>query len=291
MSRHHVVQITDLHLSAERAYNYRGWKACLDHINAAQPELVVATGDLVLCDPDHAPDHAFVRAELGRITAPWAALPGNHDIGDSGPDPYMGQFITAERRGRWLEQFGADRWGRDLGAWRLLGLNAQLLGSGLELEAEQNDWLAEEVAAAAGRPLALFLHKPLFIDHPDEADAPIFCVPRAGRARVLDILAGGDLRLIACGHNHAYRTASRGRTAIVWGPSTGQWIDEEAPFQALAEPGLVHYWFDTDGVEFAWAKPDGMVASDNTALVEQHRAMRFTPPYSVAEAAAGQAAE
>ncbi|MDQ7246748.1 metallophosphoesterase family protein [Dongia sedimenti] len=283
----HVIQITDLHLSAERAYNYVGWQACLEHINQARPDFVAVTGDLVLCDPDHVPDHAFVRSQLERIEAPWAALPGNHDLGDSGPAPYMGQFITAARRARWLGHFGTDRWTRDLGRWSLIGINAQLLGSGLEAEDEQNTWLEGVIAGARGRPVALFLHKPLFLEHAAEADAPVFAVSGAGRAPVLDILAGADLRLVACGHNHCYRTVQHGRTAIVWGPSTGQLVAEEAPYHGIHEPGLVHYRFEDDRVEFALVKPAGMVASDNTRLVEQHRAMRFTPRFTVEQALAG----
>ncbi|HVZ02127.1 MAG TPA: metallophosphoesterase [Dongiaceae bacterium] len=286
MGRRLVIQITDLHLSAERAYNYAGWQACLDHINRMRPDFVAVTGDLVLCDPDHAPDHAFVRAELDRIDAPWAALPGNHDLGDSGPSPYMGQFITDSRRARWLAHFGADRWTRDLGAWRLIGINAQLLGSDLDTETEQNEWLDGVLHEAAGRPVALFLHKPLFVEHAAEIDSPVFAVTGAGRAPIMDLLAGTDLRLVACGHNHCYRTVQRGRTAIVWGPSTGQLVAEEAPYQGIHEPGLVHYWLDDDGLEFALVKPAGIVASDNTRLVEQHRAMRFTPLFSVEQALA-----
>ena len=150
MSRHTLIQVSDLHLSALRAYNYRGWAACRDHINRVRPDLVVATGDLVLCDPDHDPDHEFVAAELARLDVPWAALPGNHDIGDTGPRPYMGQWVSDARRQRYLDRVGPDWWARDLGRWRIIGLNAQLPESGLAAEAEQFAWLETELQRAAG---------------------------------------------------------------------------------------------------------------------------------------------
>src|SRR5882762_702955 len=136
MTRHHVIQVSDLHLSAARAYNQPGWEACLAHIAAERPDLVVATGDLVLDDPDLDADHAFAHRELARIAAPWLALPGNHDIGDANPAPYMGQHLDPRRLQRYLHVHGADRWTRELGAWRLIGINAMLPGSDLAAEAE-----------------------------------------------------------------------------------------------------------------------------------------------------------
>lgn len=284
MTTHRLIQVTDLHLSAERAYNYAGWARCLDHINAARPDLVVATGDLVLCDPDHGPDHQFVRSELGRIEVPWAALPGNHDIGDTGPKPYMGQWITDARRQRFLDAIGPDWWGRDLGAWRILGLNAQLPGSDLVAEEEQLDWLEREIAAAGDRPLGVFLHKPLFVNDVAEAGDPIWCVLRAGRMSLLDRLKRGNLRLIASGHAHHYRTFNFGNIAIVWAPSTALVIDDEAaPFQGLHEPGLVEYRFRGDTVEFGLVKPRGLVPSDLTELVARHGAMRKAPVLALAD--------
>jgi 3',5'-cyclic AMP phosphodiesterase CpdA len=288
MNRHHVVQVTDLHLSAERAYNYPGWSACLAHINRTRPDFVAVTGDLVLCDPDHAPDHAFVRSQLGRIEVPWAALPGNHDVGDSGPRPYMGQWITDERRRRYLDHFGADRWVRELGRWRLIGINAQLLGSGLEAEAEQRDWLRTALAEGEGRPAALFLHKPLFVHGPDEQDDPVFSVTRRGREAVLELLRAANVRLVACGHNHAYRTFTSGGIAMVWAPSSSQIMSNEVgPFHAPQVPGVVHYWFDDDKVEFGMVQPDGLAALDVAGLLDGHGAMRHAPLLPLGEAESG----
>ena len=45
--------------------------------------------------------------------------------------------------------FGPDRWCLNAGSWRLLGINAQLLGTGSPEEAEQWQWLE---ARTSGRP-------------------------------------------------------------------------------------------------------------------------------------------
>ena len=47
--------------------------------------------------------------------------------------------------------FGADRFAFDAGGWRVLGINAQLLGYGLPQEAEQDAWLDAELGAASQR--------------------------------------------------------------------------------------------------------------------------------------------
>jgi len=78
--------------------------------------------------------------------------------------------VTAERRARFVDHWGPDWWGMDAADFRLIGLNAQLMGSGLALEEEQWDYLAAEAQAARGRPVALFIHKPLFLNHPAEME-------------------------------------------------------------------------------------------------------------------------
>ena len=283
MERRHVIQITDLHLSAERAYSYPGWRACLAHINRERPDFVAVTGDLVLDDPDHDPDHAFVRAELARIEVPWA------DLGDSGPEPYMDQWITQERRGRYLSHHAADRWVHELGRWRLIGVNAQLLGSGLAAEAEQHAWLEQRLAEGRGRPLALFLHKPLFIHGHDEEDRPGWCVTRKGREAFLGLIRQANVRLVASGHAHHYRTLAVDGMSMVWAPSTAQVMRRAStPFRAVSEPGVVHYWFEDDKVEFCLVKPEGLAANDISDLVERHGAMRYAPGRPAIEVSASE---
>jgi hypothetical protein len=48
---------------------------------------------MVLDDPDAEEDHAFARAQVERITVPWRAIPGNHDVGDTQPRPYKDQAV------------------------------------------------------------------------------------------------------------------------------------------------------------------------------------------------------
>ncbi|WP_162458071.1 metallophosphoesterase family protein [Mesorhizobium tianshanense] len=278
MARHHVIQISDLHLSEERSYNQPGWEACVQYIKNSGPEFVAVTGDLVLDDPDRDEDHHFVRSQLDRISAPWASIPGNHDIGDTHPNPYMGQRFDVSRLQRYRRSFGADFWTRELGDWLLIGLNAMLPGSGLQVEAEQYEWLREIAHEDPNRPTALFLHKPLCINRIDEESSPDACVVDVGRDRLLSVMQGVNLRFVASGHNHHYRTLTSGEVKMVWAPSTAQILHMARPFTALLRPGLVNFWLDDDGsLEFGLVEPSGMVATDVTDIIRQYGAMRSAP--------------
>ncbi|MGG2362501.1 hypothetical protein ACE4Z5_26600, partial [Salmonella enterica] len=86
---------------------------------------------------------------------PFLGLPGNHDIGDHPSLTSGRQVIDDARRRRYLDRAGPDFWLHDAAGWRLIGLNALLIGSTLAAEHEQRRWLADAVAAAEGRRLAV----------------------------------------------------------------------------------------------------------------------------------------
>ena len=165
-----LIVVSDSHLSERTPEADQNWSAVLRHVDEARPDLVVHAGDLSL-DGAHDPaDLEFARARLDRLGVPWRAVPGNHDVGDNptpGHDP-----ITGHRRDRWLAAVGADRWTAELGGWRLVGFNAQLLGSGLAAEADQWDWLESQLDGA-GR-VAVLLHKPITAAEIELAAGPAY---------------------------------------------------------------------------------------------------------------------
>src|SRR5262249_31062045 len=159
-------------------------------------DLVVLGGDMVLDDPDTEEDHVFARAQVERIAAPWRAIPGNHDVGDTEPKPYKDQPITVTRRMRYLGHYGEDRWCTDLGRWRLIGLNDLLFASDLDAEREQSEWLKARLAEWPRQPIALFPHKPLCLDVLDEEVVTQSVITPVGRRRLLDVISNSDVRLI-----------------------------------------------------------------------------------------------
>lgn len=281
MTRFHLLQLSDLHLSRARPYNVANWEAWLRHIETLRPDLVVLTGDHQLDDPDDADDRAFVAEQLGRLTVPWRLVPGNHDVGDSLFEPYLDQPITEARRQGWRATFGDDWWSTDLGAWRLIGINAQLLDSGLAAEIEQARWLAACAADAGARPIALFLHKPLCLDRFDETELSRSVLTPAARAAVLGPLAGAPLRLVAAGHTHRFRSLTVGGVAMVWAPTTSQLNRNfHVPRGGDTAYGGVLYALDRDGVEWRHVEAPGSVPADLTEVMARYKAPRFAPAHA-----------
>lgn len=277
------MQVADLHLSRARSYTQAGWEACLRHINEARPDLVVFAGDQVQDDPDDADDQLFARRQLERTQAPWVALPGNHDIGDDGPAPHMEQAITPSRLAAWTRINGPDRWTRELGRWRVIGLNAMLAGGILvENEKDQLDWLDTVIADDRKRPLIIFIHKPFYLHHRNEEIDSEYLVERPGREALLARLARGNVRLIASGHAHHRRVVTIDSVPQVWAPSAA--LLGKTPsisFGGDPSPGLVRFLLDDSGdTRFEFVAPEGLAAFDATDLRRVYGTMRFAPPFA-----------
>ena len=161
-----VILVSDTHLSASAPQAQANWDAVVSYVGACAPDLVIHLGDLSLDGAHDAADLRHGRTQLDRLPAPWRAVPGNHDVGDSPlPGVLAGSNVDAARRQRWVEIVGADHWSVTVSGWMVLAVNAQLLGSGLDAEAAQWSWLEEQAGRHRGRELvALITHKP--VTHP-----------------------------------------------------------------------------------------------------------------------------
>ncbi len=252
-----ILVLSDPHLSPTHGFFWDNWATACDAANAMTPAAVVVTGDLCINGPDSDAEIAFAATALSRL-APWAlALPGNHDVGDEPPGQDAHQLVDEPRLARWNAAFGTDRWALDIGAWRLIGVNAQLFGSGLAAEATQESWLDTELTGAAGRRVALFLHKPLFIEHEDEAEPTIASLNLVPRRVLLEKLRAAQVQLVVSGHLHQYRDRTIDGIRHVWAPSTAfmashanggdirlgmlaiDFAGEEPAVELLRPPGLV----------------------------------------------------
>ena len=195
-------------------------------------------------------------------------LPGNHDIGDNptqiGPVPK--ELVSEKGRQAYLAAFGDDRWRFEAAGWCFIGLNSLVMNSGLVSEAEQFDWLAGELASSGGRPVALFLHKPIFLNAPDIPElesSAIRYVPMPARRRLVEMLRRVDLRLVASGHVHQRRDFTFGHTRHVWSPSAGFILSDRRQERiGLKEVGLVEYRFKPDSFEVRHVRAPGQVDVD-----------------------------
>jgi 3',5'-cyclic AMP phosphodiesterase CpdA len=268
-----LTQISDTHLSRNRPMLTANFAAVSDYIAAVRPDLVINSGDLAFDAPTAPDDLVFARGLHDALPVPCRFLPGNHDIGDNPPQfgAPPADVVTEPKRQAYLAVAGADRWRFEAAGWCFIGLNSLVSHSGLASEAEQLDWLASELATTAGRPVALFLHKPLYLNGPGDpelAASAIRYIPPPARRKLLDLLGIADVRLVASGHVHQRRDYTADGIRHIWAPSTGFIISDQRQERiGLKEVGLIDYRFQPDGFEVRHVRAPGQVDIDLDALL------------------------
>jgi 3',5'-cyclic AMP phosphodiesterase CpdA len=273
MTPFRLTQISDTHLARRLQKLTDNFHRVAEHIDATRPDLVINSGDVAFDGPTSRADLEFAKGLHAELPVPCRYLPGNHDIGDNptaiGPVPT--QPTTEPNRQGFVDVFGEDRWRFDEAGWCFIGLNSLIMNTGLGSEAEQFDWLASELARTNGKPVALFVHKPLYLNAPDDpelASSAIRYVPQPARQRLIEMFGAVDLRLIASGHVHQRRDFTYGRVRHVWAPSAGFIISDARQERiALKETGLVEYRFTPDSFEVRHVRAPGQVDVDLDELL------------------------
>jgi alkaline phosphatase D len=255
-----IAQISDTHLGARTPLFRRNFSLTARAISAAPPDLLVATGDVTLDGADVEADFALVAECFQRqLPGPVLSVPGNHDVGDH-PERAPRQPVDAERLARFRRFMGDDLWAVDREGWRLLGLNSQVMGSGLAEEEKQLDFIAQALATLGNRRLAVFLHKPFFVEGPADPVFDYWSVPPFARPALAPLFDHPALRLVASGHLHLHRQVSRGAATFAWAPSVGFIVaeDEQEGLPGERPCGWLLHRFLEDAVETALLAPAGM---------------------------------
>jgi 3',5'-cyclic AMP phosphodiesterase CpdA len=273
MSEFRLIQISDPHLTKRHAALTENFHRVSDHIAAKRPDLVIDSGDMAFDAPTSPDDLVFSKSLHAALPVDCRYLPGNHDVGDNptaiGPKPP--HPVDDRRLDAYQAIFGEDRWRFEAAGWCFIGLNSLVMNTGLAREGEQFDWLASQLSTLKGKPLALFLHKPIFLntsDDPELESSAIRYVPMPARRRLVEMLAAVDCRLVASGHVHQRRDFTRGHTRYVWAPSAGFVIaDARQELIAIKETGLVEYRFQPDAFEVRHVRAPGQVDVDLDALL------------------------
>jgi hypothetical protein len=113
----------------------------------------------------------------------------------------------------------------------------------------------------------MFLNLP---DDPETAETSIRYVPQPARARLIEMFAHVDLRLIASGHVHQRRDFTYRHIRHVWAPSAGFKINDARQDRiAIKEVGLVEYHFRPDSFEVRHVRAAGQVNVDIEELLAQ----------------------
>jgi Calcineurin-like phosphoesterase len=245
-----VILVSDTHLSPAAPEARANWEAVLAYVAMSVPDVVIHLGDLTLDGARDPGQLAYGRAQLDRLPVPWHAVPGNHDIGDN---PYPGappdSVVDSGRLERWLDVVGPDQWSLMTAGWMLLGINAQLLGSGLEAEARQWKWLEDMLSERRdNQRIALIAHKPVAAGDAEMAAAPAYRFwPEPARHHLGGLLSGSRPALVASGHVHQFRLLRLEGTDHLWVPTTWAVLPDHAqPMLGAKRCGIVSLAFGSD---------------------------------------------
>ena len=271
-----VAQITDTHLALTKPFFRDNFAVAAAAIRASKPDLVINTGDVSVNGADLREDLVAAKGMHDALGLPWIAVPGNHDLGDT-QETARKQPINDERRRRWLDVFGPDFWMRDVPGWRLLGINAMLLGSDLAAATEQEQFIAETAAGLGQRQLALFLHKPLFVESPADDEVSGHTLTPRSRRILMAALGGITPRLVSCGHLHEYRERGFGDLHQIWAPATAftisDWFIPTHGGEHIV--GYVRLAFDVDGsFTSQLVQPEGLEPLDLADYPEAYGDLR-----------------
>jgi 3',5'-cyclic AMP phosphodiesterase CpdA len=259
-----IALITDTHLAATAPDFVANCAAAIAWINASGVELVIHLGDIT-ADGIEAPEQIEdARAVLTALRPPLLCVPGNHDIGDnpvpglaSGHKPFDPAMLA-----RYHAAFGADFWVHEAGGWTLIGLNALLFGTGTDEERGQMAWLGELLDAVAG-PIGLLLHKPWFRETLDDSEVHARYVPIAVRRALSAMFDDRDLRFVASGHTHQFRTHRADGVDHIWVPSTAFIVpDAMQPWIGTKKVGLGLLTLGPDRHDFEVIEAPGMRCFD-----------------------------
>ncbi len=211
-----IAVLSDPHLGSTNPVFVPNWQKVVASVNArGDIDLAVILGDLALFGSELPEDIAFGRQALDALRMPWLAVPGNHDVGDIART--SGLACNAERIALWETHLGSAFWCDDrLEGWRLIGLNSQIIGTGLPEETRQWEALETALSTRGERMPVLFTHMPLFLTDWAEADRSSWALMGAGRARLRRLIADHGIRAVVTGHMHRTAVIDLPDTRMVW---------------------------------------------------------------------------
>ena len=209
-----IAQLSDVHIGGPNAGSGERLSAAVDEINrmTRQPDLVLLTGDVT--HSASAAEWAECKHRLAALTAPWTAIPGNHDRG------------IAELAGhRTL----------DVGPLRLMLLDT----SSDEFTAEDETWLDDALADEPDRPTIVAVHQPPF----ETGIWWMDCIGLRGAERLEAVVRRhGQVVKVLSGHVHRAIQSNWGTCSLWVGPSTSVTIavdlDPAHPPAQSAEPAM-----------------------------------------------------
>ena len=258
-----IAVLSDPHIGSTNSVFVPNWEKVVSHVNARDDiDLAVILGDITLLGSEQAEDLRFGRNALNALNKPWLALPGNHDVGDISRNSH--QPANADRLADWEALYGPWHWQSDLiPGWRLIGLNSQIIGTGLPEEQLQWETLERALAMRARLKLVLLMHMPLFLEDWEEADRPAWALMGGGRNRLRRLIEEHDIRAVVTGHMHRVVQFDLPQTRFIWcAASSFLTYDKSMPAQpGAALLGLTILTLDDEEIRAEFVELEEMMVS------------------------------
>jgi 3',5'-cyclic-AMP phosphodiesterase len=206
------------------------------------PELVLVTGDIT--DDDGTPEaYAAARARLDRLPCPYRLLAGNHDHRDNLREAFLDSHPYLQGSGFLHHAF-------DVGPLHVIALDT--LGDPGDpvgrLCDERLDWVAQTLDST-DRPILIAMHhQPITtgLVHLDRVGC-------AGAGRLGELIEGGNVVAVICGHVHRPVTALWHGVPVIVAPAAGyqfplHLVEQQGPGGFVLEPPgmLLHLWLEEE---------------------------------------------
>ena len=207
-------------------------------LNGIKPEFVVHLGDIINPVPElptyeDAANH--FKTLVADLEAPLHVVPGNHDIGDKPVSWAPAGRINDEHIALYESHFGPHYFSFDSNGLHIIVLNTPLMNSGLAAEAEQREWLEQDLEANKGKRTFLALHYPPFVSNADESSS-YDNIDEPARSWFIDIVKKYKPEGMFCGHVHNFWYDLVGETEMYILPSTAFVRHDYSEFFRI-EPG------------------------------------------------------
>nr|MBX2885926.1 metallophosphoesterase [Granulosicoccus sp.] len=179
----------------------------VDDLNQRDISHVIHLGDIVHPVPSmgdlYADSAARFHEQTAKLQHPIFIIPGNHDVGDKPIDWGPAGTVRQSFLDAWQQYFGAHYFKHRHQGVVFVGINAQVLGSGLPLEQEQNTWLHETLQAHKSERIHLFTHYPPFLFDTDEEEH-YDNLNEAARGDLLSLIDEYAVEALFAGHVHHF---------------------------------------------------------------------------------------
>lgn len=259
-----VALVSDIRLSARSPECAANWHAARRAIERLHVDLTVHLGEVTLGGLFCADEFRLAAHLIGQWPTAMRCLTGNSDFADASWQTGLpAQWLRACR-----PSFGTDHWVLRAGGWRLLGLNAQILGTGSVRE--QALWRLvelESMHSSAPEQTAIFAHWPNACGLASSGDKGARHAAGAAYARLIDGPLKHSLSLVVASRMPAWIDVAATGVSHVWLPSKADSMSGHMQHrigQKLVGVGLLELGREQAGFDM-WC-PDGITRHQATMM-------------------------